>query len=132
MYKTLNVKTHSKEEFIDITGDVRRIVNESGVSDGICLVFAPHTTAGITINEGADLSVRSDILMALRSFNFESLPFKHAEGNSPSHTKATLTGSSETIIIENGKLVLGTWQAIYFCEYDGPRNRKTYVKIISS
>ncbi len=132
MHKTINVKTHSSEEFINITNDVRKVVNSSGVKDGICVVFVPHTTAGITINEGADPSVRSDILMALKSFNFESLPFRHAEGNSPSHTKASLTGSSETIIIESGRLVLGTWQAIYFCEYDGPRNRKTHIKVISS
>lgn len=130
MFKTIQVKTKQHEEMIKITGEVERAVAESGVRDGLCVVYIPHTTAGVTINEGADPDVRTDILTALKSFNFEKLPFRHMEGNSPSHTKASLTGISQTIIIENGKLVLGTWQSIYFCEYDGPRNRKVHIKVL--
>ncbi|MFW5800063.1 MAG: secondary thiamine-phosphate synthase enzyme YjbQ [Spirochaetota bacterium] len=129
--KTIQVSTGKKVDMIDITGDIRKIVSQSGVNEGICVVYVPHTTAGITINEGADPDVRTDIMMALKSFNFEKLPFRHSEGNSPSHSKASIIGASETIIIEGGKLALGTWQSIFFCEYDGPRSRKVYIKIVS-
>ncbi len=130
MYKTIQIKTNKKEELLNITNFVQKAISEENIRDGICLVYSPHTTAGITINEGADPDVRTDIIMALKSFKFESLPFNHTEGNSDAHTKATLTGSSAMLIIDDGSLVLGTWQAIYFCEYDGPRNRQIFVKAI--
>jgi secondary thiamine-phosphate synthase enzyme len=105
-------------------------VKESGISDGICFVYTPHTTAAITINENADPDVRKDLLRGLRHLGLESVPFDHMEGNSPAHVKSTLVGCSETLIINQGSLVMGTWQGVYFCEFDGPRSRKVYVKII--
>ncbi len=130
MYKTIQVKTNKRNELINITEDVQNVISSMEIDDGICVVFAPHTTAGITINEGADPTVKEDIITAINSFNFEKLPFKHSEGNSDSHSKSTLVGASEIIIVEAGRLLLGTWQAIYFCEFDGPRNRKVYVKVL--
>ena len=129
MVKKFTLSTNSKTEFIEITPQIERIVKESGVKEGICWVFAPHTTAGITINEGADPSVRQDILNQLTRI----VPFKgnylHLEGNSPAHIKSSIIGASEAIIIERGKLVLGTWQSLYFCEFDGPRHRQVIVKV---
>jgi secondary thiamine-phosphate synthase enzyme len=130
MYKTIQVKTNRRNELVDITNQVQSAVSSMGVDDGVCLVYAPHTTAGITINEGADPTVKEDIITAINSFNFQKLPFRHSEGNSDSHSKSTLVGASETIIIDGGRLVLGTWQSIYFCEFDGPRSRKVYVKTV--
>ncbi len=130
MYKTIQVKTNKRNELVDITNQVQSAVSSMGVDDGLCLVYAPHTTAGITINEGADPTVKEDIITAINSFNFEKLPFRHSEGNSDSHSKSTLVGASETIIIDGGRLVLGTWQSIYFCEFDGPRSRKVYIKTV--
>jgi secondary thiamine-phosphate synthase enzyme len=105
------------------------MVKQTKVEEGICQVFVPHTTAGILINEGADPSVRRDILNQLDKIVPWSGDYQHREGNSPAHIKASLVGSSETIFIENGRLVLGTWQSIYFCEFDGPRHRQVIVKI---
>lgn len=116
--------------FIKITREVERIVAESKVTDGICVVYCPHTTAGITINENADPDVVRDLTIALNAISPERSEYRHAEGNSPAHAKALLTGSSVTVIISGGKLALGTWQGIYFAEYDGPRNRSVLVKII--
>jgi len=130
MTKTLNIKTSRRTEFINITHDIERIVKESGVKDGLCCVYVPHTTAGVTINEGADPSVVSDILSTLNTLIPQNGNYRHMEGNSDSHIKTSLVGSSETIIIENGRLLLGTWQAIFFCEFDGGRNRKVIVKVI--
>jgi secondary thiamine-phosphate synthase enzyme len=130
MYKTIQVKTNKRNELVDITNQVQSAVSSMGMDDGLCLVYAPHTTAGITINEGADPTVKEDIITAINSFNFEKLPFRHSEGNSDSHSKSTLVGASETIIIDGGRLVLGTWQSIYFCEFDGPRSRKVYIKTV--
>jgi secondary thiamine-phosphate synthase enzyme len=124
------VSTSSHMEFADITGEVRKAVAESGVSDGICYIYNPHTTAGLTINEGADPAVQSDLIGVLRRIVPQDYPYRHMEGNSPSHMMATLTGSSLTVFIESGQLVLGTWQRIFFCEFDGPRNRKVRWKII--
>lgn len=121
------IQTHKKENLIDITDQVQEAVNSSGVETGICCVYVPHTTAGVTINENADPSVKDDIMMALRKIVPDSLPYTHAEGNSPSHIKATLVGSSISVIIENKRLALGTWQGIIFCEFDGPRRRKFFV-----
>lgn len=124
------IRTSESEEFIDITHIVREEVSKRGVKDGIATVFIPHTTAGVTINENADPDVVSDMLLALRKAFPKSSEYMHAEGNSHAHIKASAMGSSCTIIIEDGNLKLGTWQGIYFCEFDGPRNRQVYVKVI--
>jgi len=124
-----SLRTQS-EGFTNITNDVRNAVQKSGVENGICVVFCPHTTAGITINENADPDVVRDILMGLDKAFPDRAEFRHMEGNSSAHLKATCVGSSVTIIIENDRLVLGTWQGVYFCEFDGPRSRKYYVKIM--
>ena len=118
------------EGLVDITNEVNAAVRESGVLEGICVVYCPHTTAAITINENADPDVKSDFVMGMGQSFPELTSFRHAEGNSDAHIKSSTTGASETIIITGGKLLLGTWQDIYFCEFDGPRTRKFYVKII--
>jgi len=130
MPKTLNVKSRSKTEFIDITEDIRALIKESGVQQGMCYIYVPHTTAGVTINEGADSAVKRDIIAALnRLVPFEG-DYNHMEGNSAAHIKATLVGAAQIVLIEEGKLLLGTWQSIYFCEFDGPRHRRVLVKIV--
>lgn len=129
--KTITVKTHSKDEFIDITSDVQSAVKASGAEKGLCLVYVPHTTAGVTINENADPSVQQDILMALRKAVPDSLSYSHSEGNSPGHVKSSLIGCSAAIYFENSQLQLGTWQGVFFCEFDGPRSRKCRIHIIS-
>ena len=125
-----SVSTSSHMEFVDITGEIQGAVAGSGVDNGICTVYNPHTTAGLTINEGADPAVQDDLIGVLQRIVPRDYPYRHMEGNSPSHMMATLTGSSVTALIESGKLVLGTWQRIFFCEYDGPRSRKVHWKII--
>ncbi len=130
--KKFDVQTGSKEVFVDITGQVEEEVRKSNTESGICIVYVPHTTAAVTINENADPSVRRDILMALRKAVPDSLPYAHAEGNSPAHVKSSLVGASITIPIEEGRLVLGTWQGIFFCEFDGPRRRHVYVQLLGS
>ena len=130
MISSFSVKTSLHEELIDITSEVQRAVSSSKVSDGICFVYTPHTTAAITINENADPTVQRDILKGLAHLNLESVSFSHMEGNSPSHIKSSIIGCSETVFIERGRLSLGTWQGIYFCEFDGPRSRKVFVKIL--
>ncbi|HPY83655.1 MAG TPA: secondary thiamine-phosphate synthase enzyme YjbQ [Ruminococcus flavefaciens] len=115
---------------IDITGEVQAAVTESGVNEGFCIVFCPHTTAAVTINENADPDVKSDFVMGLDKAFPDLEGFDHAEGNSDAHIKSSTVGASETIIISGGRLLLGTWQGIYFCEFDGPRNRKFYVKVM--
>lgn len=124
------IRTTKAQEFINITSKVREEVRKSGVEDGMAVVFIPHTTAGVTINENADPDVVFDILSDLNRVFPEINEHRHMEGNSHAHIKASLFSSSATIIIENGELKLGTWQGIYFCEFDGPRNRNFYVKII--
>jgi len=128
--QTLKIKTKQKEEFIDLTPKVKENVNSSGTQNGLCVIYVPHTTAGVTINENADPSVKKDILMTLRKIVPDSLAYSHAEGNSPSHVKASLIGSSVKLLITNGRLALGTWQGIFFCEFDGPRQRQVFLKII--
>jgi secondary thiamine-phosphate synthase enzyme len=118
-----------QEGFIDITAKVREYVRRSQIRNGICQVFVPHTTAGVTINENADPDVLTDMLAAMRNM-VPKLPYRHVEGNSPAHVKSSLMGCSITVIIEDSDLVLGTWQGIYFCEFDGPRNRKVFVQVI--
>lgn len=119
------------EGFTNITAMVRRSLENSGVKEGLCIVFCPHTTAGVTINENADPNVVRDILLGLSKALPDRAEFRHAEGNSAAHLKASCMGSSVQVIIEDGRLVLGTWQGIYFCEFDGPRSRNFYVKIIA-
>ena len=130
MYHTLQISTSKRVEMIDITSQVRRLLKESGVKSGILVAYVPHTTAGITINENADPSVARDIENTLSTLVPAGKGYLHLEGNADSHIKATIVGSSINVIIENGELVLGTWQGIFFCEFDGPRNRKVYIKII--
>lgn len=130
MIHTLEVKTAGSTELIDISSLIQELLNKHGPMDGVCYIYVPHTTAGVTINENADPSVQHDILLVLNKIIRPDEPYRHAEGNSPAHVKATLTGSSATVLVENGRLVLGTWQGIYFCEYDGPRRRRVHVKFI--
>jgi secondary thiamine-phosphate synthase enzyme len=127
--KEIRISTGSRDDFIDITGRVREAVAASGVSDGVCRVFVPHTTAAVTINEGADPAVARDIIAGLDRAVPWAAGYAHAEGNSAAHIKTSLMGSSETILVEGGSLVLGTWQAIYLCEFDGPRTRKVLVRV---
>ena len=130
MLKRLTVRTSSRTQFVDITSEIVKFIEESKVRNGICVVFVPHTTAGITINENADPSVRQDIMNTLNKLVPPSAGYTHLEGNADSHIKASLVGSSVTLIIENGRPLLGTWQGIYFCEFDGPRTRSVYVKVV--
>lgn len=127
--KTISVNTRAKCALIDITGEVEKAVAESGVREGLAVVFIPHTTAGVTINENADPDVKRDILSHLEKMVPESGDYAHSEGNSPGHVKASMMGFSVTIIVSGGHLVLGTWQAVYFCEFDGPRNRKAHIEV---
>jgi len=126
------VKTKAKTELIDVTSEIEALVRSSGINEGLCMLYVPHTTAAVTINESADPSVKSDILMILNKVIPWEAGYRHLEGNSPAHIKSTLVGPSELIAIENGRLVLGTWQGIFFCEFDGPRNRKLHVRFLKS
>lgn len=126
----IHVSTAASLEMVDITARVSDIVRSSGVDSGLCNIFSAHTTAGITVNENADPDVRSDILKAMEKIVPSDIKYQHSEGNSTAHVMASLVGPSETIIIETGRLVLGTWQGIYFCEFDGPRSRKVYVRVL--
>lgn len=130
MLKEFDLRTSAKTEFKDITSQLRNIVKESGVRNGICVVFIPHTTAAVTINENADPDVKTDIEKELNKIVPWNDSYRHFEGNSAAHIKASMFGFSETIIINDGELVLGTWQNIYFSEFDGPRTRKVFVKIM--
>jgi secondary thiamine-phosphate synthase enzyme len=125
---TINVKSRRRVEMVDITSSVQKEVSKSGISDGVCMVYVPHTTAAVTINEGADPSVCQDILTKLTDMVPPDAGYRHMEGNSDSHIKASLIGSSVSVLVEKGRLVLGTWQKIFFCEFDGPRSRKAYLK----
>lgn len=125
----LTEKTRNRTELIDITSDVRAAVQSSKVTNGLCMLYVPHTTAAITINESADPNVSTDILMVLNQIVPWKAGYRHLEGNSPAHVKSTLVGASESIAIENSALKMGTWQGIFFCEFDGPRTRKVHVHI---
>ncbi len=131
MIQTLQVRSSKRTELIDITRQVVETVHQTGVKEGICILYVPHTTAAITINENADPSVPRDILMELNKLVPFEDHYQHTEGNSAAHIKSSLIGCSKTIFIESGKLLLGTWQGIFFCEFDGPRNRQVYVKVIA-
>lgn len=126
----IEIKSAKKNEFIDITSQVKEAARESKVKNGICIIFCPHTTAALTINENADPSVQKDIIKHLEELAPFHKNYSHLEGNSDAHIKSSLLGSSLNVIIENNDLALGTWQGIYFCEFDGPRQRKIYIKII--
>ncbi len=128
----ISVRTNSKTELISITDKIEDIVRKSKVKNGVCLVYVPHTTAAITINEDADPAVKADILKELNKIIPFSDNYSHMEGNSAAHIKSTIVGMEKNIIIKDGKLLLGTWQGIFFCEFDGPRNRKVYIKITST
>jgi secondary thiamine-phosphate synthase enzyme len=125
----ISVKTKTRIDMVDITSSVQKEVSKGGVSDGVCTVYVPHTTAGITINEGADPAVCDDIINKLNELVPPNAGYRHMEGNADSHIKASMMGSSVSVLIEGGRLVLGTWQKIFFCEFDGPRSRRVYVKI---
>ncbi|WP_151732966.1 secondary thiamine-phosphate synthase enzyme YjbQ [Paenibacillus tengchongensis] len=131
MLHTLDISTKGRDELRDITREVISLVHKSGVSNGIAVVYCPHTTAGIAINENADPDVKHDVLMRLDEvYPWEHPKYRHSEGNTASHLKSITAGPSQSIIIHEGELLLGRWQGIYFCEFDGPRNRKCYLKII--
>ena len=128
MVRYINVKSKSRVEFIDVTGMVQETVKEAGVQDGICHLYVPHTTAGITINEGADPSVQRDIQNTLSKLAPQDMNYFHREGNADAHIKSTLVGTSVHVIVDGGNLLLGTWQSIFFCEFDGPRHRRIAIK----
>jgi len=130
MLKQFTVKTNSRCQMIDVTGEVRSILREAGYTSGVCQVYVPHTTAGITINENADPDVPRDILATLERLVPLHGNYRHSEGNSDAHVKASLMGFSQTVFFENGTLILGTWQSVFFCEFDGPRTRSFFVKLI--
>jgi secondary thiamine-phosphate synthase enzyme len=131
MVKYINVKSRSRNEFIDITEMVQDAVKDSGVKNGICYLYVPHTTAGITINEGADPSVQRDIKHALSRLIPHEMNYAHREGNADAHIKSTIVGASVNVIIDDGKIILGTWQSIFFCDFDGPRHRRIAIQFIS-
>jgi secondary thiamine-phosphate synthase enzyme len=124
------VRTSGQNEWIDITVEIQQAVAASGVSEGICVVFVPHTTAAVTINENADPDVPHDVGLALDRISPDRREFRHGEGNSAAHTKSSLVGQSVTLIVSGGRLLLGTWQGVWFNEYDGPRNRKVHVRVL--
>lgn len=125
----ISLSTRQREVLVDITSSVQDALRQTGISSGICVLYCPHTTAAITINEGADPSVAHDMVMGLRRLIPGNWDFTHMEGNSDAHIKASLIGPSETVIIEDGRPVLGTWQKIFFCEFDGPRKREFFVRV---
>ena len=132
MIERIHVKTSAKTELLNITTSVQGVVQKTGVKEGVCIVFVPHTTAAVTINENADPSVSGDILMELNKIVPFQDRYQHGEGNSAAHIKASLMGFSQTVFVESGRLVLGTWQGIFFCEFDGPRSREVYVRVVAS
>ncbi len=132
MLKEIPIKTSRRIELVNITGEVERAVKESRIAEGICVVYTPHTTAAIAINENADLSAIADLIAKLNELVPERGEYSHTEGNADAHIKSSLLGNEKTLIVKEGKLLLGTWQGIYFCEFDGPRERKFYVSISGS
>ena len=130
MLKEITIQTNTQAQILDITAQVQNAVDESGIAEGLCCVFIPHTTAGVTINENADPSVKQDIVMELDKVIPFDDSYSHLEGNSAAHIKASIIGFSVNVPVKNNNLLLGTWQGICFCEFDGPRRRKFYVKII--
>jgi secondary thiamine-phosphate synthase enzyme len=131
MIHTLSVRTSRRLEMVDLTGQIQELVRQSGVEEGVCHVFAAHTTAGLTINENADPSVQADILMILNKIISDREAYRHREGNAPAHIKTSLMGPNLTVLVSNRSLVLGTWQGVFLCEFDGPRTRQVHVKIMA-
>jgi len=131
MIHTLSVCTNRRTEMVDITGQIQALVRLSRVEEGVCHIFQAHTTAGLTINENADPSVQADILMVLNRIISEKEAYRHLEGNSPAHIKASLMGPQLTVLVSNGSLLLGAWQGVFLCEFDGPRTRKVHIKIMA-
>lgn len=130
MWESIQINTSARNQFIDITSRVNKFVSGSGISEGVCYIFVPHTTAAVTINENADPTVSADILRTLEKLVPAAGDYAHLEGNSDAHIKSVLVGSSVSILINGGKLALGTWQGVFFCEFDGPRSRKLQIKVI--
>ena len=128
----VRVKTRKRTQFVDVTDELRRAVAGAGVASGICYVYVPHTTAGVTINEHFDPDVATDLEGVFERMMPREGPYRHAEGNSDSHAKAVLTGTSQMIFVEEGKLRLGQWQGVFFCEFDGPRDRTMWVKVVAA
>ncbi len=131
MLRYISVKSNQRNEFIDITEKINEVIKETGILSGICYVYVPHTTAAVTINEGADPSVHRDIQNALTRLVPQEMNYSHREGNADAHIKSSIIGTSQLVIIDEGRLVLGTWQAVYFCEFDGPRHRRVTLKLIA-
>ena len=129
--ETLHVKTKRRTQFVDITKEVAQVVKASGVDSGVCYVYVPHTTAGVVINEHADPDVATDLEGLFDRLVPHTGPYRHSEGNTDSHAKAVLAGASQTVFVEGGKLVLGTWQGIFLCEFDGPGERKVHIKVVA-
>ena len=127
--ETLQVRSRTRDEWIDITSNIQKEITKKGLQNGYCLLFVPHTTAAVTINEGADPTVTSDILHALANLAPHKASYKHREGNADAHIKSTLVGVSALVPVQGGELVLGTWQSIFFCEFDGPRNRRLHLQM---
>jgi len=130
MVRYINVRSKSRIEFIDITGMVQDVVKEVGVMSGVCYLYVPHTTAGIIINEGADPSVQRDIQDALSRLAPQEMNYFHREGNADAHIKSSIVGTSVNVVVDEGRLLLGTWQSIFFCEFDGPRHRRIAIKFL--
>ncbi len=126
----LNIKTSKKNELIEITAQIKKALETSGINEGICVLFCPHTTAGLTINEAFDPSVKDDILFSMDKISPDYKEFRHAEGNSDGHVKSSLIGSSLNLIITDGSIKLGQWQGIYFAEFDGPRSREVWIQVL--
>ena len=132
MVRYINLRSRERTEFIDITEKIQEALKETGIGSGVCNIFVPHTTAGVTVNEGVDPTVQRDIQTFLNKMVPFDGDYHHREGNSSAHIKTTLTGVSQTVLVDEGRLVLGTWQSIFFCEFDGPRHRRVALKIIAS
>jgi secondary thiamine-phosphate synthase enzyme len=128
--KQIEVRTKKRQEFQDITAQLQALVRESGVRDGVCHVFCPHTTAGLTLNENWDPSVQHDLGLALDTISPDRPDYRHGEGNSPAHVKSSLVGANKFVLLENGRLLLGQWQGVYLAEFDGPRRRQVWVKVV--
>lgn len=128
--ETIQIRTRSRTEMLDITGEVRRVVEASGIVEGLCLVDCPHTTAGIAVQEHADPDVMRDVSERLAELAPESARWRHSEGNADAHVKSALVGPSKVLPISDGRLVLGTWQGVFFCEFDGPRSRTVHVQVV--
>jgi secondary thiamine-phosphate synthase enzyme len=128
--REIEIRTKARNELVDITQHVAKIVKEAGIVEGICVVVVPHTTAGVTVNENADPSVKADIIAKLGELVPAGDRYQHREGNADAHIKAALVGTSESLLVQNGTLALGTWQGIFFCEFDGPRTRQVWVRVM--